>query len=140
MKRFTPLTNMKGFSLMELMITVGIIGILVAIGFPSYQSHIQKSRRSDAFSTLLAMQVAQEQFRVSNTSYGSLNDVWGGVSSTPGGYYNLAVSNVTSTGYTLTATTTGAQVGDSEDGVSCNTITLTINSLVETRAPSNCWD
>ncbi len=133
-------TTQSGFTLMELMIATAIVGILMGLAFPSFQSYIKKSHRSDGVSTLIAIQAAEEQYRVGNTSYGDLNAVWGGTTTSPAGYYTLGISNTSATGYTLTATATGSQIGDSEDGSSCNTLSFTINGLTETKTPAACWD
>ena len=53
---------MAGFTLIEVMITVAIIGILSAVALPSYQSYIQKSRRSEARVVLMDAASKQEQY------------------------------------------------------------------------------
>ncbi len=57
-----------GFTLIELMITVAIIGILSSVGYPSYMSHIQKAKRSEAQAALVSMATAMEQWRVENNN------------------------------------------------------------------------
>ena len=51
----------RGFTLIELMITVAVIAIISAIAIPSYQNHILKSRRSEAITQLLQAQLKQEK-------------------------------------------------------------------------------
>ncbi len=53
----------KGFTLIELMIVVAVIGILAAVAYPAYQDHLMKSRRADAKAGLLSLQMAQEKYR-----------------------------------------------------------------------------
>ena len=55
MKENVAMTIINGFSLVELMIMVTIIGILAAIAVPAYQNHVLRSHRADAQGTLLDM-------------------------------------------------------------------------------------
>ena len=67
--------NSKGFSLIELMIVVAIIGILAGIAFPSYQESIRKANRTDAQTELLQFSAALERQYVRTGNYTSiLND------------------------------------------------------------------
>lgn len=58
----------NGFTLVELMITVAIIGILTSVGYPSYQKHVQKAKRTEAQAALVSFATAMEQWRVENNN------------------------------------------------------------------------
>lgn len=62
----------RGFSLIELMITVAIVGILAAVAIPSYQSSIQKGKRAEGRAALVDLLQQQERFFGQNGSYGAI--------------------------------------------------------------------
>ena len=94
---------MKGFTLIELMIVVAVIGVLATIAYPSYTEYVIRSKRADAKAALLAVQMAQEKYRANNTTYGTLAQI--GLSNTSSdGYYTIAVSGNNATSYSATAT------------------------------------
>lgn len=64
---------MRGFTLIELMIVVTIVGILAAIGYPSYQNYVLRAQRSEAVAMLMDLQAKQERYYFSNNRY--TNDV-----------------------------------------------------------------
>ena len=146
----TSSSNQRGFTLMELMITVAIIGILAAIAFPSYTNYIVRSHRTVAKSALVEMTARQEAYLADRKSYAaSLNllgypaattyvDTSKEFSSTVGSsIYTMAVSASTATTYTITATPRGSQTRDTACG------TLSINQL-GTKAATGatgaaCW-
>ncbi len=59
----------KGFTLIELMLVVAVVGILAAIAYPSYQAQVQKSRRADGLTTLMQIMQSQERFYTVNNRY-----------------------------------------------------------------------
>jgi len=63
--------NSKGFSLIELMIVVVIIGILAAVAVPAYFNHILRTRQADAYHNLLDIKAAQEMYYSMYNRYGS---------------------------------------------------------------------
>lgn len=62
-------TNQNGFTIMELMIVVAIVGILASIAYPSYTEHVKKSKRADAKVELLKIAQMQESYFVQNLTY-----------------------------------------------------------------------
>jgi len=111
----------RGFNLMELMIAVTIIGIIVAVAVPSYNSHMLNTRRTAA--TACVMEMAQFLERVYTTSmnYG-LN---AGVATTLpdtscrndlANFYTLSLVTTPQT-FTVTATPISAQAKDTKCGI-----------------------
>ncbi|MCS5712498.1 type IV pilin protein [Candidatus Berkiella aquae] len=124
----------KGFSLMELMVAVVIVGILAAIAYPAYTDYINRTRRADGKAALLNMAIYMEHYYTENNSYTGATVTGIGLTnaSSQEGYYTLSISALTGTSYTLTATPTGAQAADS-----CGALTLTNTNV---KGPnSDCW-
>jgi type IV pilus assembly protein PilE len=67
--RTTSRLSIGGFTLMELMIAVVVVGILASIAYPVFTSTIQRSRRSDAIAALSALMQAQERYRSNHAAY-----------------------------------------------------------------------
>ena len=132
----------KGFTLIELMITVAVIGILAAIVYPSYQNYVIRAQRSSAQQLLLNIASREEQFLLDSRQYtGTLS---GGIFTTPpegwtctaaacsSPRYNVAVvSNNAATppSFVITATAIGQQLSDGD---------LTLNSLGQ-KTPAGKW-
>lgn len=129
----------KGFSLLELMIALVLVGILTVVSTVLYAQHVKRARRADAMQTLLAMQLAEENYRASNSSYGTLAQVWAGVATSQGGYYTLTITNVGASSYKLTAQATSTQTSDAENGIACSSLVLAVSAGTETSTPTACW-
>lgn len=128
-----------GITLIELAVTLSLIGIIAVIASSTYFNQIRKSRRIDAIETILGISLAEERYRTSNTTYGTLAQVWNGVATTSEGYYTLAISNLSATTYTITATGVGDQANDTTGTTSCGTLTLALSSGAVTKSPAACW-
>ena len=104
-------TAAAGFTLIELMITVSVVGVLSSVAYPSFIDQVQRVRRTDAVVAMMQVQWAQERWRSNRTAYGSLAEI--GMSGTSAaGYYTLQVSANTANGYEVLATATGPQARD----------------------------
>ncbi len=87
--------HIKGFTLIELMIVTAVIGILVAIAYPSYQNSLIKGSRASAKSYLLEVAQKQQGFLMDNRAYGTKAELEGAGLTAPKDFTNF---------YTLTVT------------------------------------
>lgn len=103
----------RGFTTIELLIAIVVLGVVVALALPSYQSSLRKSRRVEAFNALTSIQQGQERHRSINPSFttnltaapsASIPGLGLPGTRTGGGYYDLAVTVVDATTYVATAT------------------------------------
>lgn len=114
----------RGFTLIELMITVAIVGILAAVAYPSYREYVAKSRRAEAQALLMQSSQWMERFYAENYSY-SANTAGVAVTDAtmfPARYsqspasgtaaYTITVVAATATTFTVTATRTGTMAAD----------------------------
>ena len=134
----STLKKMQGFTLMELMIVVAIVGILAAIAFPAYQNQMLASRRSDGQSAIMNMAALMEAYYTENNTYVGANTTTLGITNaSQQGYYTVSVTAASATGYTLSATPVagGPQVADT----TCSPLTIT-NTNVKGPTPTTCWD
>jgi type IV pilus assembly protein PilE len=65
----TTTSRARGFTLVELIITVAIVAILVSVALPTYRDHVRKSRRAEAQAYLMAVASRQQQFLIDTRGY-----------------------------------------------------------------------
>ena len=110
----------RGFTLVEVLMALGVVAVLATLALPNLSEALQRTRRIEAVSSLAALQQAQERHRGTQDAYTTELDALGwpeGLS--PSGAYALEVSQASETGYLLIARATagGAQAGDSRCAV-----------------------
>jgi type IV pilus assembly protein PilE len=125
----------KGFTLIELMISVAIVGILAAIAYPSYTQFVAKGARADALAGLMHVANLQEQYYIDHrvftndmTKLGLNADPW----EVENKFFEIDTT-LTTDGYSIIATAVGVQA--TRDAV-CASITL---SSTGAKAPADCW-
>ncbi|MYN18979.1 prepilin-type N-terminal cleavage/methylation domain-containing protein [Rugamonas sp. FT107W] len=98
----------QGFTLIEIMVSVAIVGILMAVAIPAYSDYVIRGRLSEAFTALGGAQPAAEQYWSNNRKY----DGFDGTSAFPAATANFRYTyTATASSYTLTATGIGKMNG-----------------------------
>lgn len=136
----------KGFTLIELMIVVAIIGIIAAIALPSYQDYVKRARRADAKANIFSVQLAEQKWRANHSTYTSDLTTTGlnfgtAFDATNSPYYTIALATPApaSTNYTITA---AIRAGSAQVGDRCGTLTVTVSSAGEVYSATggaDCW-
>jgi type IV pilus assembly protein PilE len=138
--------RIRGFTLLELLIVIGIVALLAALALPSYLEYVRKGKRGEAITALGDISLREERYRADNPLYGTMDQLTGSAANTTTynnqyKYFSVSISGQTATGYTATATRKGDLASDSK----CGNYSMTMNAGILTKAASGsmgddyCW-
>jgi len=139
----------NGFSLIELIVAVGVLGILAAIAIPAYNSYTMKTNRTDATRTMTLDARSLERCYSQNYTYGSNCPTTAGTTISPQGFYSvtIAITNAdpsTNTAASYTITAVPAKPPQTSDSA-CRTFTLSSSGAQTATSSSGaantrtCW-
>ena len=124
----------RGFTLIEVMITVAIVAILASIALPSYQQYIVRSKRSAAQAQMMDIANRQQQFLIANRSYADKTALTTSGYSLPAEVgsnysYDVTLQDSGPPTFTITFTAIGSQQSDGNLGLTSEGV----------KTPSNKW-
>lgn len=132
----------RGFTLIELMVTVAVMAVIASIAFPNYMEYVRRSRITEATGALATTRVKLEQYYQDNKNYGSTASACG-IAMPSAKYFTFSCNwgaGGTSQSFLMTAT------GKASDGMGGYTFTVDHNNTQRTTAfpnaaglPVNCW-
>lgn len=137
----------QGFTLIELMIVVVLVGILAMVAVPAFNNSLDKSRRADGHAALVGLQLEMEKYRGNCALFPTAIDTGDDCANrkieysttSQEGFYNLSVVSASSTGnaFKILADPTGVQAQDTD----CDPLSITVNNTNPKglKEPADCW-
>ncbi|MDH5831935.1 type IV pilin protein [Luteimonas sp. M1R5S18] len=136
MYRHAARRGASGFSLVELMVTVAIIGILASIALPSYNEHVRKGRRAGGAACAATMAQGMERHYTAALTYATApnaDTLDNRCDPDALRFYSMRVEQLAAKTYRITATPRDRQVGDS-----CGTLSID-HTGAKQPATAGCW-
>lgn len=129
----------RAFTLLELLITLAILGILLMLSYPSYQQYVLKSYRAEAVTTLLQLAAKQEQLLLERGRYSAqLSDLGFHQNQSESGRYSIEIEQQDTMEFQITLRAQGPQLRDAQ----C--LRFNLNHLGQRNLgltePLSCWD
>ncbi|OWW23007.1 type IV pilin protein [Noviherbaspirillum denitrificans] len=124
----------RGFTLIELMISMVIVTILAAVALPSYRNYVKRGKRAAAQAQMMDIANRQQQYFLDKRSYATKDELQSAGYSLPSEVsayysYDIAVPSSGTPAYTITFTPTGSQASDGA---------LTLNNA-GVKTPADKW-
>lgn len=132
----------RGFTLIEVLITVAIVGILAAVAIPSYNDYVTRGKIPEATSILSNRRVQAEQYFQDNRTYANVGAFVNPacVADSTGKNFNFSCSVQTATTYTIRAVGKGSMTGfDSYTITETGTRGTTITKAGWAGSSTSCW-
>ena len=128
----------KGFTLIELMITVAMVAILVTVALPSYRDHMRTSRRAEAQAFLMALAARQQQFLIDTRGYaGALGTIALATPANVEAAYDIAVAATVGPPPTFLVSATPRPDSD-QTHERCGVLSID-QSGAKSAATNRCW-
>ena len=136
--------SVRGFTLIELMITVAVVAILASVAYPSYLKYIARSKRSAAQGFMMEVAAAQQRYLLDARQYTPTLGSGGLALSAPAtisGVYDITLAAPTTTSFTVTATPSAGS-SQSRNDTECGTLSINeqgTQSATGSGGVAACW-
>ena len=131
--------SQQGFTLLELMMVVGVIAILAAVSYPSYREYTFRAKRTDGKNALVDLAARQERYRFNNNVYTSSLADLNMTSATAEGHYTVSITSASALAFAAQVAPTATQSSDK-----CNILSITNTGQKGTTnsnslSATECW-